>query len=111
MLKSPLVSGSNLTDLAIPAAVERSVGKAFIQEEMGKHANEIAFQVGPGWFCECESVCVLGRVCGGVELAEAKSLLAQAELIEAIAGNHPLGMFLREIPSRGRKPFKGKVRC
>lgn len=49
---------------------------------MGKHANKIAFRVGPGWFCECESVCVLGRVCvWGVELAEAKSLLAQAELI------------------------------
>lgn len=62
MLKSPLVSGSNLTDRAISAAVERSVGKAFIQEEMGKNANKIAFRVGPGWFCECELVCVLGRL-------------------------------------------------
>lgn len=52
-------------------------------------------------------VCV---VC--LELVEAKSLLAQAELIKAIGGNHPLGKFLREIPSScGRKPFKGKVRC
>ena len=57
--------------------------------------------------CVCVCVCVLG----GLELAGAKSLLAQAELIQALAGNHPLGMFLREIPSCGRKPFKGKVRC
>lgn len=46
-----------------------------------------------------------------VELAEAKTLPAQTELIETIAGNHPLGMFLEEIPSCGRKPFKGKARC
>lgn len=59
--------------------------------------------------CACVRVCVLGG--GGLELAEAKSLLAQAELIQALAGNHPLGMFLREIPSCGREPFKGKVRC
>ena len=48
MLKYPLVSSSNLTDSAISAAVERSVGKAFIQEEMGKHANKIAFPSRPG---------------------------------------------------------------
>jgi hypothetical protein len=53
-------------------------------------------------------VCVFG---GGLELAEAKSLPAQAELIQTIAGNHPLEMFLREIPSCGRKPFKGRIRC
>lgn len=59
----------------------------------------------------CVRVCICVCVLLGVELADAKSLLAQAELIQAIAGNHPLGMFLREIPSCGRKPFKGKVRC
>lgn len=48
----------------------------------------------------------------GLELAKTKSLLAQAELIKTIGGNHPLGNFLREIPSLcGRKPFKGKIRC
>lgn len=62
MLNYPLVSSSNLTERAISAVVERSVGKAFIQEEMGKYANKIAFRVGPGWFCDCELVCV--RVAG-----------------------------------------------
>lgn len=50
---------------------------------------------------------MLGRVVVVVvvELAGAKSSPAQAELIQAVAGNRPLGMFRREIPSCGKEAF------